>query len=320
MTLKITQGNDSSALVALRLEGRATAETVAELRATCGEALQRGVPVVLDVAGVSFADAAGAEALRDLERAGCVLVGCSGFLSTLLRGAAPATPAPAADAEEARLLRALRAGDEAAFESLVRRQSGPLLAAARRILASENDARDAVQEAFISAYRGLAGFDGGSRLSTWLHRIVINAALMKLRSRRRRPEEPIDDLLPCFDENGDWASGAARGGGAAEARIDSRQTRDMVQRCIARLPDAYRTVLVLRDIEDRDTAEVAELLEVTSNAVKIRLHRARQALRTLIERERGGEVAPLAAPAAPGVAGGGVPAQRRTLQRLTIAA
>ena len=95
----------------------------------------------------------------------------------------------------------------------------------------------------------------------------------------------------------------------------------MVQRCIARLPDAYRTVLVLRDIEDRDTAEVAEMLDVTSNAVKIRLHRARQALRTLIERERSGDVAPLAAPAARGRdAAGAVPAERRTLQRVTIAA
>ena len=83
---------------------------------------------------------------------------------------------------------------------------------------------------------------------------------------------------------------AAPGGGAAEAHVQSRQTRDMVQRCIARLPDAYRIVLVLRDIEDRDTAEVAEVLDVTSNAVKIRLHRARQALRTLIERERRGDV------------------------------
>lgn len=196
----------------------------------------------------------------------------------------------AGDAEEARLLQALRAGDAAAFESLVRRRSGPLLAAARRILNSEEDARDAVQETFVAAYRNLARFDGDARLSTWLHRIVVNAALMKLRSRRRRPEESIDDLLPSFDENGDWRSGTAQSGDAAEAHVHSRQTRELVRRCIGRLPDSYRDVLVLRDIEDQDTAEVAGSLGITSNAVKIRLHRARQALRTLIEHERSGDV------------------------------
>jgi len=284
MTLKITPATDSQDLVALRLEGRVTASTVEEVRLACADALASGRPIVLQLAGVSFADPPGADALRDLERAGCVLAGCSGFLATLLRGAG-AAPSGAADPDEARQLAALRAGDADAFERLVRRQSGRLLAAARRILGSEEDARDAVQEAFVSAYRGFAGFDGESRLSTWLHRIVINAALMKLRSRRRRPEESIDDLLPCFDEDGHWASGLAQPG-SAEARIHSQQTRELVQRCIARLPDAYRTVLVLRDIEDRDTAEVAEQLAITPNAVKIRLHRARQALRTSIERER----------------------------------
>ncbi|MBY0274035.1 sigma-70 family RNA polymerase sigma factor [Candidatus Binatia bacterium] len=209
---------------------------------------------------------------------------------------------------------ALRAGDRTAFETLVRRQTGPLLAVARRILSSEDDARDAVQEAFVSAWRGIAGFDGTARLSTWLHRIVVNAALMKLRSRRRRPEESIDDLLPCFDENGAWTSGMAQQPSAAEAHVASRQTRALVQRCIARLPDAYRVVLVLRDIEDRDTGEVAETLGVSPNAVKIRLHRARQALRTLLERERAVELLPSRGAAAASTA------SRTALQRETVAA
>jgi len=189
-----------------------------------------------------------------------------------------------------------------------------MLAAARRILGSEDDARDALQEAFVSAYRGIAGFDAAARLSTWLHRIVVNAALMKPRSRRRRPEESIDDLLPRFDENGDWASGMARPHGPTEGYVISRQTREMVRRCIARLPDAYRVVLVLRDIEDRDTSEVAEQLGVSSNAVKIRLHRARQALRTLLEQERAADAS------APRAASAAAPASRRVLQRETAAA
>ena len=318
MTLKITQAHPSDDVLAFRLEGRLTGDTIAELRTSCAAALASGRPVVLQLIGVSFADTAGADALRDLERDGCVLTGCSAFLSTLLRGvpggAGERGGSGPGDPEEARLLQALRAGDATAFEALVRRQSGPMLAAARRILASEDDARDAVQEAFVSAYRGMAGFDGAARLSTWLHRIVVNAALMKLRSRRRRPEAPIDDLLPCFDENGDWTSGMAQPSSSPEARVSSRQTREMVQRCIARLPDAYRVVLVLRDIEDRDTGEVAEQLGVSANAVKIRLHRARQALRTLIERERD-EESPLRA--APGVHAA---VARRALQRETAAA
>ena len=101
-------------------------------------------------------------------------------------------------ADEAELVLALRAGDSAAYERLVRTYGNWLLAVARRILHNEEDARDAVQEAFLSAFRGLAKFDGASRLSTWLHRIAINAALMRLRSKRRRPEASLDGLLPRF--------------------------------------------------------------------------------------------------------------------------
>jgi RNA polymerase sigma-70 factor (ECF subfamily) len=300
MSLKITDLSETPELVTLQIEGRLTADVVAELQATCAAPLRSGTPVVLQLADVSFVDAASVDELRDLERRGCVLVGCSDFVAALLdpetgRGGAPsATSRESSDAEQ---LRALQAGDGAVFEQLVRRQSGTLLATARRILHNEEDARDAVQEAFVSAYRSLDRFAGQARVSTWLHRIVINAALMKLRSRRRRPEESIDALLPCFDEQGAWVSGMAQPSSGAEAQLESRERRAMVRRCIAQLPETHREVLVLRDIEDLDTAEVAVGLGITANAVKIRLHRARQALRTLIERETLGAsgIAPAAA-------------------------
>jgi RNA polymerase sigma-70 factor (ECF subfamily) len=287
MTLKITALNETPELVTLQIEGRLTADAVAELKAVCAGPLDRGASIVLQLSDVSFVDAAGVDELRELERRGCVLVGCSDFVAALLapepgRRQAAAT---ASDTSEAEHLRALRAGDAAAFEQLVRRQTAPLLRVARRILNNEDDARDAVQEAFLSAYRNLDGFAGEARVSTWLHRIVVNAALMKLRTRRRRPEEPIDELLPCFDENGAWVSGMARASGGVEAQLESRERRELVRRCVAQLPDTYREVVVLRDIEDLDTAEVASALGITANAVKIRLHRARQALRTLLERE-----------------------------------
>ncbi len=190
------------------------------------------------------------------------------------------------------LVAALRAGADAAYEHLVREHGGAMLAVARRYLRSEDDARDVVQEALLSAFRGIASFDAAAKLSTWLHRIVVNCALMRLRSRRRRPEESIDDLLPSFDEHGGFAHGVVDWDApATESLVERRQTRGIVRRCIDRLPASYRALLILRDIEERDTDETAELLGLTVSAVKSRLHRARQALRELLVTELGMDAA-----------------------------
>jgi len=185
--------------------------------------------------------------------------------------------------DEARLLTALRAGDDLAFERLVRDHSGRMLAVAQRFLRNSEDARDVVQEAFIAAFRSLNSFEGSARLSTWLHRIVINAALMKLRSRRRVPEDSIEDLLPKFLEDGHQVHPSREWRRSSEEMMQDEQTRGLVRSCIERLPEAYRTVLILRDLEELDTQEAATLLGITENAVKIRLHRARQALRGLLD-------------------------------------
>jgi RNA polymerase sigma-70 factor (ECF subfamily) len=161
-----------------------------------------------------------------------------------------------------------------------------MLATARRLLGSEHDAQDTVQQAFVSAFKSIAGFNGEARLSTWLHRIVVNAALALIRSRRRRPELSMDGLLPRFDAAGRWADGTEQSGWPDEDPMHRRETRQMVRRCIDRLPEIYRSALLLRDIEELDTAEVAEMLAISPNATKIRLHRARQALKSLVERER----------------------------------
>lgn len=194
--------------------------------------------------------------------------------------------------EDAQLLEGLRRGDDAAFEELVRSQGGRLLAVTRRILGDEDDARDAVQEAFLSAFKSIDRFQGGSLVSTWLHRIAVNAALMKLRSRRRRPEDPIDDLLPKYLDDGHPAQPAVPWKNLSDAQLIRAETREQVRAAIGRLPEGYRTVLVLRDIEELDTAEVAESLGMTKNAVKTRLHRARQALRGLLEPELRAEGGP----------------------------
>ena len=189
------------------------------------------------------------------------------------------------------LLARLRAGEPAACEQLVRDHAGRLLAVARRLLRDEEDARDAVQEAFAAAFRGLARFEGASRLSTWLHRIVVNSALMRLRTRRRRPEEPIEPLLPRFLEDGHHAADHREWGAPAQRLLERAEARGLVRRAIDALPESYRTVLLLRDIEELDTAEVAGLAGLSESAVKTRLHRARLALRGLLQPHFGGEAA-----------------------------
>ena len=185
--------------------------------------------------------------------------------------------------DEAALLERLRAGDPQATEQWVRESTPRLLAVTRRMLRSEEDARDAVQDAFISAFRALESFQSGSRLSTWLHRIAVNAALMKLRTRRRKPEESIDDLLPTFLEDGHHTHTPQEWPGSAQEWLERDEVRSAVREAIDQLPETHRNVLLLRDIEELDTAEVAKMLEISSGAVKTRLHRARLALRELLD-------------------------------------
>lgn len=192
------------------------------------------------------------------------------------------TDALQSGADEAALLERLRAGDEAAFEDLVRANTGRLLAVARRLLPTEEDARDIVQEAFLSAFRSLPSFAGGSKLSTWLHRIVVNAALMRLRTRRRKPEESLETLLPSFLDDGHHAERYSDWSEPADRALERAEVRELVRGQVERLPETYRTVLMLRDIEGMETEDVAAALGLTPNAVKMRLHRGRQALRTLL--------------------------------------
>jgi len=284
--LRITtsQNND---LVELRVEGELTVSTTHELEQLSRSYLDTGCKIVLRLGGATFADRAGVELLRNLQKKGVMLTECSGFFSELLQG----NPEPSVDpTSEQRngdgLVERLKAHNEEAFETMVRQYGSRMLAMARRLLGNEHDANDAVQQAFISVFKSISGFKAEARLSTWLHRIVVNAALAQMRYRRRRPELPIHDLLPRFDEEGRWAGDVAPQSAARENLTDGRETQEMVRRCIDRLPEVYRSVLVLRDIEELNTVEAAEMLAVTPNAAKIRLHRARQALKTLIERER----------------------------------
>jgi RNA polymerase sigma-70 factor, ECF subfamily len=186
--------------------------------------------------------------------------------------------------DERELVRRLRERDETAFEIMIRNYAPSLLRVARRFFSNEPDARDVVQQAFVSVTKAIAGFEHHSKLSTWLYRIVVNEALLELRRRRRRPEVSIDELLPNFDPNGKLALDPV-GAIPDELPIEQRETREFVRNCIAMLPESYRVAVLLRDIEDLTVGEAAAAIGVTPNALKVRLHRGRQALRAIVQRK-----------------------------------
>jgi RNA polymerase sigma-70 factor, ECF subfamily len=213
---------------------------------------------------------------------------CNQFASTLFskvrcvsHSLAPTTPFD----DEQSLLAGLRARNDAAFTRFESLYAGQIYAVARRMLRDESDAQDAVQDAFIGAYKSLSSFDGRSKLSTWLTRIAINKCLMRLRSRRRSREVAIESLLPTFKDDGhptQWTSHWRDDAGQTEEDTRTRQAA-LVRERIDELPEHYRVVLVLRDVQGLSTEETAASLGDTENAVKVRLHRARLALRTLLD-------------------------------------
>ena len=186
-------------------------------------------------------------------------------------------------ADDTALLERLRSGESAAFEELVRSYGGEMRAVALRILMDEADADDAVQDAFLSAFRALKSFEGRSELGTWLHRIVINTSLMKLRAKGRSKETDLGGLLPDFVESGVFAEAQPPWQESADEPAIRKELLEQVHSVIEKLPDTYRVPLLLRDIEGLSNQEVAEALGVTGNAVRVRVHRARQALGSLLK-------------------------------------
>lgn len=188
------------------------------------------------------------------------------------------------DPTEFQLVARLRSGEDAAYAEVISLYGGRCLAVARRFMRTEDDAQDAVQDAFLSMFRNIERFDEQSKLSTWLHRIVVNACLMRLRTRQRRPETSIEALLPTFLDDGHQSRPSRPWPDDPAAQAERSELRRLVRRKIDELPDQYRNVILLRDIEELDTAATAEALGMTETAVKTRLHRARQALRELLDR------------------------------------
>jgi len=179
--------------------------------------------------------------------------------------------------EELALVQAAKRGDDSAFEELVRRYDRNVFRIAQHITQNREDAEDVVQEAFLKAYGNLAQFQEQSKFYTWLVRIAVNEALMKL--RRRRPERTVsldedikteDDSLPR--EIADWSPNP-------EQLYNQAELGEILSKTIQGLPPGFRTVFVLRDVEGLSTEETAAALDLSVPAVKSRLLRARLQLR-----------------------------------------
>ncbi len=177
----------------------------------------------------------------------------------------------------------LKSGRAATTERFVRDHIGWMLAVANRILRDAHHAEDAVQNAFAKIFDNLSSFDGRAALKTWMHRIVVNESLMLLRKAGRMETVPIEDLLPVFDANGCRIEDRWMTVETPESLMLQSDTRALVTAKIDQLPDNYRIILLLRDIEELTTAEVAALLGISEANVKVRLHRARAALKRLLE-------------------------------------
>jgi RNA polymerase sigma-70 factor (ECF subfamily) len=180
--------------------------------------------------------------------------------------------------KDAPLIERIIAGDQAAFTELVRRYEGKVYQLALRLTGNQMDANDVIQEVFLSVYQKLHTFRGQAAFSSWLYRITANASFAKLNQRKRAAAVSIDDVLPAVE-------GQSPGGTFSEwsqkpdTILFNKEARAALEKAINDLPEEFRTVVILRDVENQSNQEVAEILNLSVAAVKSRLHRARLALR-----------------------------------------
>lgn len=183
------------------------------------------------------------------------------------------------DQDESEFVARLVAGDKFAFRSLVNEHAGWMLQLAIRFTKSEAIAAECVQESFLMVFRKVTDFEGRSSLRTWMRKILVSQALMKLRKSAQAEEYPLEQIEPEFDRNGFLIGPVSISDEPAEALVSRREVSEIVRVAIAELPDPFRAILLLRDIEGYSTRETAELLEISPGAVRTRLHRARSELK-----------------------------------------
>ncbi len=193
--------------------------------------------------------------------------------------------APGQNPSDADIARRVAAGDESAFTALMRRYNQTLYRTARSILKDDAEAEDAVQEAYLSAFRAMGKFRGDARMSTWLVRIAANEAFGRLRKRSRRADViPLDGPAEPFAEPAESNMNEISSAQPEHAAVRA-ETRRMLEAKIDALPDVYRTVFVLRAVEELSVEETAISLGIPQATVRTRYFRARSLLREALARE-----------------------------------
>jgi RNA polymerase sigma-70 factor, ECF subfamily len=201
-----------------------------------------------------------------------------------------AAPTPLAALSDDELVARARGKDVAAFEELIGRHEEKVYRLAMRFTRNETDAREILQDTFLSAWRNLDGFQGKAQFASWLYRVAVNAALMLLRSQRRHPQVAVDDVAPeALGEAAQQAGPMGLGAGTdwskrPDENFQSSELRGYIQSAVDGLPETQRSVFLLRDVDGLSTEETADLLGLSVPTVKTRLHRARLALREAITR------------------------------------
>lgn len=198
---------------------------------------------------------------------------------------------PGVSSDDRSLLARAGAGDGEALEALMGRYAARIYRLAYGITRSTGDAEEVVQDVFLQVVQKGGGFEGRAALGSWIYRITTNVSLNKRRGKRREVETSLDELLPRYRADGhregeraflvsDWS-------GTPERELLAGESRRILEEAIDRLPEHYRAVLVLKDVEELSNDEVAEIVGDTVAAVKTRLHRARMALREHLTRRLG---------------------------------
>lgn len=220
----------------------------------------------------------GIDSCATLPRCGCWLAACWGTVKQSMGAAESKSQLPSTIVrpDEGALVAKAKSGDLAAFEELVNRYEGRIFRLTLNITQNREDAQDAAQDAFLKSYKNLHRFQGESRFYTWLVRIAVNEALMRLRKRRPNvvsldePVETEEDLIP--HEIQDWDP-------TPEQRYERTEMNSILNEAIGKLDPIFRTVFLMRDVEQISTEETAEALGISVPAVKSRLLRARLKLR-----------------------------------------
>ena len=180
------------------------------------------------------------------------------------------------------LIKRFKKGSLEAFEELIKRYEAKIYNLAMRFTRNQEDSEEVVQDVFSTIYRKVGSFEGKSAFSSWLYRIIVNAAFMKLRKRKQDHTIALEDLAPnikqaCLDQDHLFGTRNENAG-------TTREMREMIQGAINLLPYQYRAVFVLRDVDGMSNQEVGEILNLSIPAVKSRLHRSRLMLRKKLQK------------------------------------